>query len=102
MNKRKSNLTNLQLNIDDKAIKLVSPVELLGIIMDDKLNFNLNIDNICRSVVNQLNSLMRLKLFLKHKLKEFLVNSYILSHFKSCPLVWMFCSVKSANKNESL
>ena len=87
MNKRKSNLTNLQLNIDDKAIKLVSPVELLGIIMDDKLNFNLNIGNICRSVVNQLNPLMRLKLFLKHKLKEFLINSYILLHFKSCPLV---------------
>ena len=63
MNKRKSDLTNLQLNIDDKAIKLVSPVELLGIIMDDKLNFNLNIGNICRSVVNQLNPLMRLKLF---------------------------------------
>ena len=46
LNKRKSNLTNLRLNIDDKAVKLVSSTELLGIIMDDKLNFNLHIGNI--------------------------------------------------------
>ena len=39
MNKRKFDLTNLQLNADDKAIKSMSPVELLGITLDEKRNF---------------------------------------------------------------
>ena len=102
LDKRKSDLTNLQININDKAIKSVSSVKLLGITMDDKLNINLHIGNICRSVVNQQNALIRLKPFLNFKVKQVLINSYILLNINYYPLVWMFGSVKSANKIESL
>ena len=40
MNKRKFDPTNLQLNVDDKAMKLMSSVELSGITSDEKRNFN--------------------------------------------------------------
>ena len=46
INKRKSNFTNLQIDIDDKAIKSVSSEEWLAITVDDKLHFNLHISNI--------------------------------------------------------
>ena len=56
--------TNETLKIGDKIINASSPVKLLGVQIDDKLNFNFHISNICRSAANQLNVLIRLKSFL--------------------------------------
>ena len=61
LNKRKSDHTNERIVVDNENIKVASSVELLGIQIDDKFNFNLYINNICRSVANQLNALFRLK-----------------------------------------
>ena len=38
LDKKKSNLTNISLTIDNQTIKSVPSVELLGIHLDDKLN----------------------------------------------------------------
>ena len=54
LDKEKSNLTNILLTIDNQTIKPVPSAELLGIHLDDKLNFNLHIGNICRSAANQM------------------------------------------------
>ena len=56
LDKKKSNLTNIPWTIDSQTIKSVPSVELLGIHLDDNLNFNLHISNICRSAANQLNA----------------------------------------------
>ena len=36
------------------------------------------------------------------KEKEVLVNSFVLSNFNYCPLVWHFCSSKSLKKIEKI
>ena len=41
LDKKKSNLINIPLTIDNQTMKSVPSVELLGIYLDDKLNFNL-------------------------------------------------------------
>ena len=102
LDKKKSNLTNIPLTIDNQTIKSVPSVELLGVHLDDKLNFNLHISNICRSAANQLNALIRLKSYLSFNAKRVLINSYIISNFNYCPLVWIFSTAKSLNKIESL
>ena len=102
LDKKKSNLTKDPLTIDNKTIKSIPSVELLGIHLDDKLNFNLHISNICRSAANQLNALIRLKSYLNFNAKRVLINSYIISNFNYCPLVWIFSTAKSLNKIESL
>ena len=101
-NKKRSDLTNTNFQVDNQVIKSVSSVELLGIQIDDKLNFNLHISKICKSAANQLNALIRLKQFLSFHAKEVLINSYIISNFNYCPLVWMFSSTQSLNKIENL
>ena len=64
INERKQDHTKETFEIGDKVIK-ASPSEiLLGVQIDDKLNFNLHITNICRTAANQLNALIRLKQFL--------------------------------------
>ena len=59
LDKKKSNLTNVPLTIVNQTIKSVPSVELLGIRLDDNLNFNLYVSNVCRSAANQLNALIR-------------------------------------------
>ena len=102
LNKKRSDLTNTNVFVDNQVIKLVSSVELLGIQIDDKLNFNLHISKICKSAANQLNALIRLKQFLSFHAKEVLINSYIISNLNYCPLVWMFWSTQSLSKIENL
>ena len=83
--KKKSNLINIPLTIDNQTIKSVPSVELLGVYLDDKLNFNLHISNICRSAANQLNTLIRLKSYLSFNARRALINSYRISNFNYCP-----------------
>ena len=46
LDKRKSDHRNQCIAVNHQNIKVVSSVELLGIQIDDKLNFNLHISNI--------------------------------------------------------
>ena len=61
LDKKKSNFTNIPLTIDNQTIKSLPSVELLGIYLDKKLNFNLHISNICRPAADQRNAIIRLK-----------------------------------------
>ena len=65
LGKRKSDDKNQRIVVDNQNIKVVSSAELLGIQIDDKLNFNLHISSVCRSAANQLNALIKLKWFHK-------------------------------------
>ena len=57
LNKKRSDLTNTNFQVGNQFIKLVSSVQLPGIQIDDKLNFNLHISKIFKSAANQLNAL---------------------------------------------
>ena len=97
LDKKKFNFTNIPLTIDNQTIKsFVKSEELLGIYLDDKLNFNLHISNISRS--NQLNALIRPKIYLNFNAKRVSINSCITSNFNYCRLVWIFSTAKSLNE----
>ena len=83
---------------NQKEIKVVAKVKLLGIEIDDKLNFNHHINNICKSASNQLNALIRLKHLLGFKERKVLVNTFVMSNFNYCSLVWNFSSSQLLNK----
>ena len=81
---------------------MVSKVKLLGIEIDDKLNFNHHVSNICKSASNQLNPLIRLKHLLGFEERKVLVNTFVMSNFNYFSLVWNFSSAQSLNKIENL
>ena len=85
--KKKKCHTKENLKNGNKIIKVSSSVKLLGVQIDDQLNFNLHISDMFRSAANQLNVLIRLKRFLAFKEKKTLINSYFYSDFNYCPLV---------------
>ena len=87
LDKRRSSNTEVKFIIGSEQIQAVPSVDILGITIDDKLNFNLHIDKICLKSANQLNALVRLKRFLGNEERKVLINSFVLSNFNYCPLV---------------
>ena len=100
--KRKQDDTNEIFKIGSKEIKVASQVKLLEEEIDNKLNFEQYINGICKSAANQLNTLIRLKMFLGFQERKALVNSFVLSNFNYCSLAWMLTSSKSLTKIENL
>ena len=60
---------------------MISAVKILGIVIDDKLNFNNHINTICRSTANQLNALIRLRRSLGIEERKVLIQSFASSNF---------------------
>ena len=88
--------------IKDIHINNEELVELLGIKIDEKLNFEKHISEISRKAGGQLNTLMRLNKYLSTDSKRLAVNSFTLSNFNYCPLVWNFASSKLINRVEKI
>ena len=102
LNKSKSTHVKETMNIGNEKIESLSAIKLLGIEIDDKLNFNNHINTICRSAANQLNALISLRRSLGTEERRALIQSFVLSNFSYCPLMWVLSSVKSLNKIENL
>ena len=77
-------------------------MKLLGITIDDKLNFHEHIANLCRKTSRQISVLNRLKRLVPLDAKKKLYNSFILSHLNYCSTVWHFCLKRDSDKIEKL
>ena len=84
--------------IENKQIKCKREVKLLGITIDEKLTFTKHIANICSLANNRLRALTRIRRYLSTEQTKYLSEAYIMSAFKYCPLIWMFCNKTSNNQ----
>ena len=66
--------------------------KIVGIIIDNKLNFKSYISELCKKASQKIAALSRLSSYLNNSEKKLIFNSIIKSQFSYCPLVWMFCS----------
>ena len=92
------NYESAKLEIESAKIEAKNTVKLLGIIRDNKLNFEEHVSALCKKASMRLNAMSRLQRFKGKEQKETLINSCISSSFNYCPLVWHFCSGKSSQK----
>ena len=81
------NTTGQNISLQDHAIKSEETVKLLGVTLDNKLNFDTHISNFCKKAAKQLNVLKRLRSFIGFEQKKVLVQSFVYSNFNYCPLV---------------
>ena len=98
---RKETTGNI-LNINQEQIESEPWVKLLGVKIDNKLNFDLHINDLCKKSSSQLNAIIRLSPFLNFHAKQILIQSFIYANFNYCPLVWHFSSSISISKVESI
>ena len=91
----------LQLN-HNVTIQSVSNVKLLGVNIDVELNFNHHIALLCNKAGRQINALSRLSNVLNVDTKMLILQSFILSHFIYCCIIWHFCSISDTKKIEKM
>ena len=96
------NYEPVKLEIESTKIETKSAVKLLGITIDNKINFEEHISELYKKASMQLNAINRLHRFMGKEQKEALINSFIFPNFNYFPLVWHFCSCKSSQKIEKI
>ena len=77
---------------------------MLGVTLDDNLNFNEHVRNICQTASCQINALKRISNFLNEQCRMNVYKSFISANFNYCPIhvVWLFCGKTNLNKLEKL
>ena len=73
-------------------IKNVTEEKIIGIVINNNLNFKSHIKKTCNKASQKLSALARIsKLTTPIQMKK-LINSFINAQFTDCPLIWMFSS----------
>ena len=89
---------NIVLDIGKVSIDVVSSVKLLGITIDSKLKFDQHVAQLCQKANNKISAFSRVSSYLNEKQSLLLYNSFIMSQFNYCPLIWMFCGKVANNE----
>ena len=89
---------NVSANIDDHTIISKTKNELLCIILDSKISFGDQINNLCKKASQKLNALARIAPYISLEKRKTVMKAYIISQFAYCLLLWMFHSSGLNNK----
>ena len=81
--------TSLKALIDGNHIPNENSVNLLAVKIDKELNFTQHVTYMCRQATKKLHALSRIAIFMDLDNRRTIMNSFFLSHFSYCPLVWM-------------
>ncbi len=84
-----TNDCNISLSIYGATIEQDKVVKLLGVHIDNKLDFKFHVSEVCRKAGRQLNALRRQSKLLNFRARMKVFNSFIRAHLNFCPLVWV-------------
>ena len=87
---------------DGTVLNSENAVAVLGVMIDDNLSFSQHVSNCCTKAARQLNALARISKHLNLNSRRTIYNSFIMSNFNYCPLVWHFCGKSNNQKLEKI
>ena len=93
---------DIEINVGEEIIECEKSVKLLGVTLDNQLNFNEHVSNICKKASQKLHALSRISHYLCQDKLRMLMKAFIESQFGYCPLIWMFHSRALNNKINKL
>ena len=76
--------------IGDARIWETQKQKLLGVNIDNQLNFKYHVSQICLKAGRKLSALARISHLLSQDRRRIISKAFIESQFSYCPLVWMF------------
>ena len=92
------NTAGIRLEFSGKTILFSNEIDLLGVTIDT----DSHITKICRKASRQLNAWKRLGFYISLDTCKILANSFIISNFNYCPLVWYYSRAKQLQKIEKI
>ena len=84
--------------IENEIIVGKKSVKLLGITIDNKLNFRDHVSNLCKKASLKLHALARISSSMSPTKLRLVMKAFIESQFSYCPLIWMFHSRELNNR----
>ena len=94
---------NTTINITNStSIKSERNVKLLGVTLDNQMNFSAHVSELLKKSSRQLNCLKRVAYPLEQKIKLLLYKSFVAANFNYCPAVWHNCGAQNTAKLEKL
>ena len=86
----------MQLNINNKQIKVVNTVKLLGITVDSKLKFDQHANAISKKANSKIRAFSRVSHYLEQPKAKTLYNTFIMSCFNYSPLINRVACLKAS------
>ena len=83
---------DININVEEEVIECSNLVKLLGVTLDNKLNLNKHVSNLCKKGSQKLHALARISNIMCQDKLYILMKAFIESQFGYCPLTWMFHS----------
>ena len=83
---------DVTVTVDGETIMGSPTVKLLGINVDNKLNFNDHVSKLCCKVSQKIHALARISPYMSTEKLRCILRAFIQSQFGYCPLVWMYHS----------
>ena len=80
--------------VQDNVVIPSDHIKVLGITLNDSLNFDLHISDKCKKASRQINVLKRISKFLTQDSRKSKYRSFIAAKFNYCPISWMSCGKK--------
>ena len=90
------------INIGGKNLRRVSKTKSLGILIDENLNWNDQIDNICKKASKKIGILRRAKKYISQQSLLTIYQSLVQPYFDYCSLVWGNCNQTCKDKLQKL
>ena len=97
-----ANKNNVNITLGSEIIESEESITLLGINVDNNLDFNNHVSNLIRKGNQKLYALARISKYLDQAKLRILMKAFIESQFNYCPLVWMFHSRTMNNRINKL
>ena len=77
-------------------------IDIFGMSIDNKLQFDKHASSVCKKVNNQLNVMIRFRKVISKATLVKLHKVFILPHFHYCSSVWHFCGARNTEKLDAL
>ena len=94
--------SDFKVSIRGQDIDFSESITALGICIDENLTFDIHVNNICLKASRQISALQRLTGLLDLPSRKAIYDSFIVSNFNYCPLVWFLTSGASITKIRKL
>ena len=86
----------------DTVLSSEACVKVLGVMIDEKLNFSEHVSVLCKKAARQLNALSRISKYIHASSRKIIYESFIMSNFTYCAVVWHFCGKVNNGKIEKI
>ena len=85
-----------KINIGEFETESSTQEKLLGITIDNNVNFASHVENLCKNASRRIHALDRISPYMSLTKKRSLLNAFFVSQFSYFPLVWM-CHSRTLN-----